>query len=90
VAEKPVVPVGRDLGHRARQSRVAAGGRRVLGSARRLEVLDLSKTTVGPCFLSLTTETVSTTETAVTSAEPRHRAGFGQSVAERARCPRTT
>jgi hypothetical protein len=46
VAEKPVVPVGRDLGHRARQSRVAAGGRRVLGSARRLEVLDLSKTTV--------------------------------------------
>ena len=46
MAEKPVVPVGRDLGHRARQSRVAAGGRRVLGSARRLEVLDLNKDTV--------------------------------------------
>ena len=46
VAEKPVGAVGRDLGHRAQQSRVAAGGRRVLGGARRLEVLDLNKDTV--------------------------------------------
>ena len=46
VAEKPVGAVGRDLGHRAQQSRVAVGGRRVLGGARRLEVLDLNKDTV--------------------------------------------
>jgi hypothetical protein len=46
VAEKPVGAVGRDLGYRAQQSRVAAGGRRVLGGARRLEVLDLNKDTV--------------------------------------------
>ena len=46
VAEKPVGAVGRDLGHRAQQSRVAVGGRRVLGGARRLEVLDLDKDTV--------------------------------------------
>eukprot|EP01044_Picomonas_judraskeda_P008743 COSAG03_NODE_1020_length_5006_cov_51.395965_2_plen_274_part_00 len=46
VVGKPVGAVGRYLGHRAQQSRVAAHRVRVLSSARRLEVLDLNKDTV--------------------------------------------
>jgi hypothetical protein len=46
VAEKPVVPVGRDLGHRARPPASLAAAHSVIRNARGRKVLDLSKTTV--------------------------------------------
>ena len=46
VAEKPVVPVGRDLGHRARPPASLAAAQFVIRNASGREVLDLSKHTV--------------------------------------------